>query len=142
MSATIHALLDEVLGAWNAHDADRLAGCYAQEYMGVDVADAAPQTGPAGIRQAALRYFAAFPDLSVRVDELVVEGDRVAVVWTARGTHRGVLMNIPASGRTVEVQGVSVLAVRNQQIVRAFTMWDVAGLLRALGLLPELAAAI
>lgn len=142
MSATIHALLDEVLDAWNAHDADRLAGCYAPEYVGVDAAHAAPLTGRAGIRQAALRYFAAFPDLSVRADELVVEGDRVAVVWTARGTHRGILMNIPASGRTVEVQGVSVLAVRNQQIVRAFTMWDVAGLLRALGLLPELAAAI
>ncbi len=142
MPATIHALLREVLDAWNAHDADRLAGFYAPEYVGVDVADAAPQTGRPGIRQAALRYFAAFPDLDVRADEMVVEGGRVAVVWTARGTHRGVLMNIPASGRAVEVRGVSVLVVRNQQIARAFTMWDVAGFLRTLGLLPELAAAI
>lgn len=141
MSATLEALLQDVLAAWNAHDADLLAGFYAPEYEGVDVADAALQAGRTGIRQAALRYFTAFPDLSVRADEMVVEGTCIAVVWTARGTHRGVLMNIPASGRIVEVRGVSVLAVRNQQIVRAFTMWDVAGFLRALGLLPELAAA-
>jgi|DewCreStandDraft_1066081.scaffolds.fasta_scaffold01472_9 steroid delta-isomerase-like uncharacterized protein len=140
MHEATFVFLHKLVDAWNTHDVDRIAGFYAPEYLGIDVGDATPQTGRSGIRRAALRYMAAFPDLHLRADELIIEGDRVAVMWTARGTHRGMLMSIPPSGRTVEVRGISMLTVRESQIVRAFTLWDVAGLLRALGLLPELAA--
>jgi hypothetical protein len=47
-------------------------------------------------------------------------------------------MNIPATGRPVTVRGVSVCHVEGGRIVRAMHIWDVAGLLRAIGLLPEL----
>ncbi|WP_343424817.1 ester cyclase [Candidatus Amarolinea dominans] len=58
--------------------------------------------------------------------------------WTARGTHLGTLMNIPASGRHVTVRGVSTFTLQEGQITKADFIWDVAGLLRAIGLLPEL----
>jgi predicted ester cyclase len=59
-------------------------------------------------------------------------------VWTARGTHRGSVMNIPPTGRAINVRGVSVLTIENAQVKNAIYIWDVAGLLRNIGLLPEL----
>ena len=47
-------------------------------------------------------------------------------------------MNIPPTGRKVAVQGVSILTVEEHRITRGVYEWDVAGLLRAIGLLPDL----
>jgi predicted ester cyclase len=54
------------------------------------------------------------------------------------GTQRGAFMGIPATGRFVEVRGVSILTIENGLIARGTNIWDTAGLLRALHLLPEL----
>lgn len=133
-------LLEELLGAWNDHDADRVAAFYASGFEGIDVGEAAPQRGPDGVRASFARYLRAFPDLRLHGDEILVDGDRVALFWTARGTHLGVLMSIPATGRQVVVRGASLLTLDpgSGKIVRARYIWDVAGLLRHLGLLPDL----
>jgi hypothetical protein len=47
-------------------------------------------------------------------------------------------MKIPATGRKVVVQGMSMLTLRDGKITRGLHVWDVAGLLRAMGLLPVL----
>lgn len=138
MSKEITQFVTDLLDAWNAHDIERVAGFYASDYEGVDVAQATPQRGLDGIRQTIARYTQAFPDLHFTRDETISEGNRVVVVWTAHGTHQGPLMNIPASGRKIEVRGVSVLTLENSRVRRAVYVWDVAGLLRAIGLLPEL----
>ena len=67
-----------------------------------------------------------------------MQGERAVLIWTAEGTHLGALMNIPASGRMVTVRGVATFTLQNGAISRATYIWDVAGLLRGIGLLPEL----
>jgi steroid delta-isomerase-like uncharacterized protein len=131
-------LIANLIAAWNTHDLDRASAFFADSYVGNDVAQVEPQHGREGIRNALARYFAALPDVCFTLDDLVVEGERAVVVWTARGTHRGMLMNIPASGRIVSVRGVSTFTLQDGQISRALYIWDVAGLLRGIGLLPEL----
>jgi hypothetical protein len=131
-------LLTKLVDAWNAHDATGVAAFYAPDYEGVDVGEATVQKGREGVRQSVQRYLLAFPDLHVMVEETVAEGDRVALAWTARGTHRGKLMNIPATCRNVTVRGTSFMTLKRGKIVRGLCVWDVAGLLRALRLLPEL----
>jgi steroid delta-isomerase-like uncharacterized protein len=126
------------VGAWNAHDAARVMALYADGYEGRDVGLAGIQRGPEGVRAALDRYLAAFPDFRLLPDDLVAQDDRIAVIWTAEGTHRGPLLHIPPTGRSVKVRGCSYLIVRGDRIVRGLHLWDVAGLLRALGLLPEL----
>jgi steroid delta-isomerase-like uncharacterized protein len=83
-------------------------------------------------------YFDAFPDLHFTPEEIIVQDDRAVLAWIGRGTHRGKLMNIPATGRSVEIRGVSLLTIKDNQVQRGLYIWDVAGLLRTLGLLPEL----
>ena len=61
-----------------------------------------------------------------------------AIVWMAEGTHQGTIMNIPPTGHRVVVRGVSIIDVEDGLIVRGQYIWDLAGMLRHLGLLPEL----
>lgn len=128
----------DLVAAWNAHDLDQALACFAIDCEGRDVAQAASQQGCASMRRAMAGYCRALPDIQFTLDELVVANDRVVVIWMATGTHRGVLMNIPPSGRRVSVRGVATFIVRNGLICRATYIWDVAGLLRSIGLLPEI----
>jgi steroid delta-isomerase-like uncharacterized protein len=134
----IGQLVEDLLDAWNAHDTGRITTFYAPEYEGVDVGEAEPQRGPQAISRSVDRYLRAFPDLRFVEEDVVVQGDRAVVVWTAHGTHEGKLMHIPPTGRKIAVRGISVLTIENEKITRGLYVWDAAGLLRAIGLLPEL----
>lgn len=134
----INHFVGDLLEAWNAHDVERIMTFYAPEYEGVDVGQAEPQRGPQGIYQTAQSLVQAFPDLRFVEEETVVQEDQVVIIWTAYGTHKGKLMRIPPTDRKVVVRGTSLLTIENGKIVRGLYIWDVAGLLRAIGLLPEL----
>jgi steroid delta-isomerase-like uncharacterized protein len=131
-------LVRDLLEAWNAHDIERIKTFYAPEYEGVDVGQAGPQRGAQSVSRNVERYLRAFPDLRFVEEDIVAQDDRAVLVWTAYGTHQGRLMNIPPTGRNVAVRGASVLTVENGKVVRGLYVWDVAGLLRSIGLLPEL----
>jgi steroid delta-isomerase-like uncharacterized protein len=138
VSETTAQLVTQLLEAWNAHDVERVAALYTPDYEGEDVSEARPQRGSEGIRQSMARYLRAFPDLHFTQEATLTQGDRIALFWTARGTHRGKLMNIPPTCRPVQVRGVSLLTLQDGKIRHGLIIWDVAGLLRAIGLLPEL----
>jgi steroid delta-isomerase-like uncharacterized protein len=89
------------------------------------------------IKQNVQLYRTAFPDLSITVDELIEASDTVLGRWSARGTHRGEFLNKPATNKQSRVEGISVMTFRNDKIVEDFTQWDVLGLLRDLGLAPD-----
>jgi steroid delta-isomerase-like uncharacterized protein len=131
-------LVRDLLEAWNAHDLERIQTFYAPEYEGVDVGQAKPQRGPQDVSRLVQRYFQAFPDLRFVDEDIVVQGNRAVLVWTAHGTHGGELMRIPPTGRNITVRGTSVLTIENGKVTRGLYIWDVAGLLRSFGLLPEL----
>ncbi len=128
----------QLVEAWNSHDPERVASWYAEDCYGLDVAIARPQLGREGVRQMFAAYYHAFPDLQITPDEIIVEGDQVALFWTARGTHLGSILNIPGSGRCITARGVNRLVLQDGKIVETLTIWDVAGMLRGLGLLPDL----
>ncbi len=138
MSKGIPEVVSDLIEAWNAHDPDRVAGFHAPEYEGRDIAQVRAEIGPDGARQAFCRFLRAFPDLELIPDELLTEGDRAALRWRIRGTHQGPLLRIPPSGQRLEFTGVSMVEIRGDRVVRRFTLWDLAGVLREIGLLPTL----
>ena len=78
----------------------------------------------------------AFPDASFTIEDMVAEGDRVALRLTMRGTHRAELNGIPATGRTVEVSGMSIERIVEGRIVEGWVVNDALGLLHQLGVFP------
>lgn len=77
----------------------------------------------------------AFPDLIVKVDIMVAEGDLVAVRWTARGTNTGTGNGIPATGRKVQVSGTAIFRFVDGKIAEEWTSANTLGLMKQLGLL-------
>ena len=134
----LNPILAELVLAWNSHDAVRVASFYAADYVGVDVSESGQQRGPEGVRHTVRRYLNAFSDLHLTQEETVVNDNHAAIKVTVRGTYQGGLMNIPATGRTTELYGVAFLTFDNGKITRASYLWDVAGFLRNIGLLPDL----
>jgi steroid delta-isomerase-like uncharacterized protein len=130
--------VDQLLAAWNSHDGTRVARLCAPTYEGMDIAQRAPIRGPAEVQAWCEHLYAAFPDAQVVFDAVIAEENRYAIAWTAQGTHRGRLFNMPPTAKLVQVRGMSLLTVEAGQVVTASTVWDMAGLLRAIGLLPQL----
>ena len=58
-----------------------------------------------------------FPDLIVTVEDVMVEGDRVAARVTMRGTHRGEFQGIAPTGKRVEVKAIDMFRISGGKIV-------------------------
>jgi steroid delta-isomerase-like uncharacterized protein len=135
---TMDETLAAYLQAWNAHDLEGVVAFYHPDYEGTDVGQAKPIHGRDGARRTIAAILTAFPDMQLSAANPLLDGGRLAVEWRLTGTHLGPVMNIPPTRRQVEVRGISILTIRDGAIVYASHVWDVAGLLRSLGLLPDL----
>ena len=67
---------------------------------------------------------AAFPDLEMKIDDIIAEGNKVAVRWSARGTQRGPFLGIPPTNTRVQWTGISIEKIEGGQIVESKTNWD------------------
>ena len=79
----------------------------------------------------------AFPDGRVTLDDLVAEGDKVAVRYSFQGTHAGELVGIPATGRRVTVTGIAIARVAAGKCQEMWDSFDNLGLLQQLGVIPR-----
>ena len=77
----------------------------------------------------------AFPDLVLRIESTIAEGDMISTRWTCDGTHQGVFMGIPPSGKHVMWTGTWTQRIANGKIVDGMQWgnWDLAGLMKQLG---------
>jgi len=75
----------------------------------------------------------AFPDLHYTTEALIAEGDMVAQVWTARGTHKGEFVGLPATGDRFELGGISVFTIVDGRITRHHAFNDVIDLVQQCG---------
>jgi hypothetical protein len=77
-----------------------------------------------GAKQKWRMYMAGVPDLHATVEDMFAEGDRVAVRWTAEGTHRGELLGIPPTGRPARISGITIYRLAEGRIAEQFERWD------------------
>ena len=98
----------------------------------------APIQGIAGWKQFATAFLTAFPeDLRVTIDELFVAGDKVAVRWTAQGTHKGPLRGIPPTGNQVTWVGIAFYGLSNGKITEVWGLNDALGIMQQIGAIPS-----
>ena len=88
--------------------------------------------GVEGVKQFFSMFRDAFPDVTVVIDELVADGDRVAVATTFTGTHEGELMGMAPTGKRVSVTGIDIVRVAGGRIVEHRGLTDIVGLMRQL----------
>jgi steroid delta-isomerase-like uncharacterized protein len=79
---------------------------------------------------------AALPDLWYTIDAVSAEGDLVGMRYHWEGTQTGAMRGIPATGKTVSVEGMGFFQFKDGTLIEEWAVDDTMGLLRQLGVLP------
>ena len=129
----------EIFGLWNEHDAPGLARFYAN---GATVRDAAyldnPAIGQDAIVERARMILGGFSDAKLEIISISVDGNRVCSEWRFSGTHDGVFLGVPASGRSDYNLGATVTEVdQDGKIVSETVYYDNARFFDNVGLLAS-----
>jgi steroid delta-isomerase-like uncharacterized protein len=97
--------------------------------------DAPPGTPPnaEGIKQVVANARTAFPNLKVVIGDLVGEGDKVCARLTTSGTHKGVFFDIPPTGKTISMKGMTMIHFVDGRMAASWVLNDVMGLMNQLG---------
>lgn len=82
-----------------------------------------------GYRERVEYSRAAFPDLEFTIHEAFTTGDRVAVRWSAEGTHEGALCGLPASGKRLRFGGQTIYELTGQEVAGHWQLVDRLGVL-------------
>jgi predicted ester cyclase len=88
--------------------------------------------GPEAFKAVHRTFCGAFPDVHVDVEEIVTEGDLVAVRWKVSMTHLGDHFGFPASGRKAAMGGSTFAIVKGDQIVEGWNYMDLGALMKKL----------
>jgi steroid delta-isomerase-like uncharacterized protein len=89
--------------------------------------------GPAGFRPFYDQFRGAFPDIKIKLEDVIAEDDKVALRWTATVTHQGDHLGFKATQKNASFSGMSWVRVRNGKIAEGWNNWDVQGLMKQLG---------
>jgi steroid delta-isomerase-like uncharacterized protein len=89
-----------------------------------------------GYKQTVTMLCGPLSDIRSTAEDMVAEGDKVAVRWTWGGTHKGELMGIPPTGKQVTITGISILRIVGGKIVEEWGEMDMLGMLQQLGVIP------
>lgn len=96
-----------------------------------------PPIPRAGHEGFAVAFYEAFPDMHHEVEDVIATADSVVVRFVLHGTHRAPFFGIPATGKRVAVPAHVILRVRGGRVGELLGIFDEAGLLRQLGVLPR-----
>ena len=94
--------------------------------------------GPKEFETFQRAFLNAFPDLKVTVDDVIAEADKVALRWRVTGTLQGEGLGIQPTGRSMTITGMSIVRIRNNQIVEGWNNFDMLGMHQQLGTLSQL----
>jgi len=86
-----------------------------------------------GVRMVFAGFRAAFPDLTVTIDEQIADSEKVATRKTFRGTHQGPFLGIPPTGRPIAFEVIDILTVRDERIREHRVVIDQLSLMKQLG---------
>jgi steroid delta-isomerase-like uncharacterized protein len=123
---------DEVVNEGNLDAADEICSPDFVDH------DPLPGTGAdlAGLKDGVTQIRAAFPDIQAEADDIIVDGDHVAVRSTMRGTHEGDFLGMPASGKRIEVANYDFVRMDGDMCVEHWGVIDSAALMEQIGAVP------
>ena len=127
--AVIVKFLDEVI---NQNRMDRADDLVAEDFVELDPFPG-QQQGREGLKELLGMMRAAFPDMHWVVEEMVAEGATVVTRFTWTGTHRGVFLGVPATGRSVSVKGVVMDQLADGKMSHSRMLMDSMGMMQQLG---------
>lgn len=111
----------------------------ANELLAPDFALHVPLPAPPGIEginEVITSCRAAFEHLNVTIEDMIAEGNKVAVRFTAHGVHKGDFMGLPATGKPITMTGIEVFRIKDGKIAELWGEANLLGLMQQLGIIP------
>jgi steroid delta-isomerase-like uncharacterized protein len=91
----------------------------------VDIPPAPNQpAGPAGAKQILVELGTTFPDLKIKIEDMVQEGNKVVVRSTITGTQKGPLIGFAAKNRSISIQAIDIHEIKDGKIARTWHTED------------------
>jgi len=78
-------------------------------------------------------WLEAFPDFKFRIEDILAEGDKVAVQYTFTGTHQGKILGIAPTGKKISVTQTAIIRFEDGKIAEVWEDYDGLGMFRQLG---------
>jgi steroid delta-isomerase-like uncharacterized protein len=132
-ATVVRRFVDEVI---NQGQIDR-----ADQFVWEDVIEQVPLPGQGpgleGLKDILRAMRAGFPDLLFSIQEQIVEEDKVVSRFEWTGTHHGVFLGVPATGRSVRVWGIVIDRLQSSRIKETRIIMDTMGLMMQLGAIPS-----
>jgi steroid delta-isomerase-like uncharacterized protein len=126
--------IEKLVQRWTEAIADGRLDVF-DELLAQDVVDRSGPTPSSGVESFKIRtgaVRAAFADIEIMIDDLVVEGHTIAWRWTLSGTHVGPFAGVEPTGRRITLRGVNFQRLEDDRVIEHWTMVAVFGALQAL----------
>jgi steroid delta-isomerase-like uncharacterized protein len=121
----------------NAGDLDGFGECLADDFVEHEESPGLEPTKD-GVKQFFHMYRAAFPDLQMDPQDVLVSGDKAVARVRATGTNLGEFMGMPATGKRVEVQLIDIIRFGDDGLAREhWGVFDALGMMQQLGAIPD-----
>jgi steroid delta-isomerase-like uncharacterized protein len=81
-------------------------------------------------------YLIGFSNIAFTIKDVFGQGDKLVKHWNFAGTHTGTFFGIPATGKKVSLDGVTLLKMSNGKIAEERDFFDNLDFMTQLGLIP------
>ena len=130
------AIVRRFWGVWEEGNIDLVDELLAPDYINHTPATPDQPTGPEGVKGVVAMFRSAMPDLKVIVEDMIAEGDKVAVRYTLEGTHEGELFGVPPTGQRLSIKSISVERVSAGKVREHWRVTDSLDMMQQLGVIP------
>ena len=87
-----------------------------------------------GIAQS---IYQGFGDFQHQIEDVVIDGDKIACRLSITGTHTGVFQDIPATHQSVAINAITIFRTNNEKLAEHWISVDMLGILTQIGALPS-----
>ena len=122
------ALVRGFIGAYNNRKLDLIDDFVAPEYI-----DHEKNIGREGLRQLISMGINAFPDWYENIEDIIAEGDKVWVLLTYTGTHKGEFMGLNSTGKKITSKAVDIYRVVNGKLAEYWNVTDNLNIFKQVG---------
>jgi len=132
--AIVTKLLDALWSKGQLSVVDELV---SKDFVGYWPFRAEPVRGPVEYKELVSDMRKIFPDQTMKLLDTVSEGEKVVTRFEVTGTHRAEFLTIPATYKTLTVEGLAISRIENGKILETRVQMDTLSMLRGLGIVSS-----
>jgi len=136
LRALVHRHIE---GGFNRGDWTVCQSTLADDYTAYYGAEGKANVGRDAYVRACTFLRRSFPDVNITIEDLVVEGDKIVMRYTERGTLTGEpFLGIAPDGQAYAKPGTTVYRVVDGRLAESWGVEDTLGWFRQLGAMPTM----